>query len=594
MTSAKIGAIAPVVKRQGSVLKPELLDKLVHLRIERATGLVGRATLRFSDNGFGLSASDTFALGTAVSISEPDAGVLLEGTVTGIRLEQSARTLPELVVVIDDAGYKLTRGTSLSTYLNGRYSDVLSKMAQRHGLRPKIDAGRLTMSYLLQAGTDLAYLNAVTERTGLVWYVDDGPSLVVTKPELGTPAATLTLGENLREFSVRASGLRPTSVRVHGWDPDQQAEVLQESNAASWSGAPALAQPFLGDGPQRKLSAAVASVADVRAMTTDEGKELASARYQDWASAAVVARGRAEVDSAIKPGATVKLADAGPASGNYLVTAVEHLYDRGGFTTTFVAGPYRPAQLVDTLGPAAPSPGLAVSGLVVGVVSDCNDPDEAGRVKVRYTGVQGDVESPWARVVALGGGPDRGAVFQPEVRDEVLVGFEHGDTRRPVVIGGLYSKRNALPTDSKKSKYVADGQVNYRRITSRKKHTIEFADGTDPATQHILLVTGTAAHKLRLGADRFDIEVAQGKELTIKAGNAKFDINASGDVTIEGNNITIKAKLALELQGGTTAAVKGTTQTTVQGAQLQVKADGMASVEASGPLTLKGAVVGIN
>jgi hypothetical protein len=123
---------------------------------------------------------------------------------------------------------------------------------------------------------------------------------------------------------------------------------------------------------------------------------------------------------------------------------------------------------------------------------------------------------------------------------------------------------------------------------------IELGDGVGPDTQHILLAIGTAQHKLRLGADRFDIEVAEGKPLTIKAGSAKFDISAGGDVTIEGNNITIKAKMALSVEGGTTASLKGTTQAAVQGMQVQVKADAAASVEASGPLTLKGAIVGIN
>jgi uncharacterized protein YjlB len=140
---------------------------------------------------------------------------------------------------------------------------------------------------------------------------------------------------------------------------------------------------------------------------------------------------------------------------------------------------------------------------------------------------------------------------------------------------------------------VANGAVDYRRITSRKNHILEIADGNDPGTQHILLVLGTAAHRLRLGADRFDVEVGSGKPVTIKAGSAKFDINASGDVTIEGANITINATMALKLEGGTQATLKGV-QTAVQGTQVDVKADGVGNVQASGPLTLKGAMVAIN
>jgi len=589
MTTA-IGAIAPVIKREGAELEATALAKLVHLRVERSAGLTGRATMRFVDNGYTLSAGDIFALGKKIDITVPDGGSLLSGTVTGINLEQSSRGAPELVVVVDDAGYKLARGTQVTTYLNGTYDDVVRKIAGRHGMRADVKATGVTAEYVLQAGTDLAFLDMITERLGYVWFVDDGPTLVVKPFSAGAPAATLTLGEDLQQFSVRASGLRPTEVKVHGWNPDVQDDLVDQNPSPRASAVPELVKAYAGNGPTNSLTAASTAVADARPLTNAEAKTLATAYYEEWSAAAVVARGTADVSGALKPGATVQVKDAGPASGKYVVTSVEHIYDSTGFTTRFVSGPRRPSGLVDTLGAPAPDPGFAVSGLIIAIVTDCTDPDSAGRVKVRYTGVGNRVESPWARVVTLGAGPARGAVFSPEVNDEVLVGFEHGDTRRPVVLGGLYSKKNTLPTGEK---FVDGGNVKYRRITSRKNHILELADGDDPASQHLLLQLGTAQHKLRLGADRFDIEVAQGKPITIKAGEAKFDISASGDVTIEGTNISIKAKGNLDLEGVKTTA-KGTGQAIVQGAQVQVKADGVGSVEASGPLTLKGAVVAIN
>jgi uncharacterized protein involved in type VI secretion and phage assembly len=212
-------------------------------------------------------------------------------------------------------------------------------------------------------------------------------------------------------------------------------------------------------------------------------------------------------------------------------------------------------------------------------------------VKVKYAGVGAKIESPWARVVTLGGGGSRGVVFQPEVDDEVLVAFERGDTRRPVVIGGLFSEKNKLPTAGSG---VANGKVDYRRITSRKNHVIEIADGEKPADQHVLIKLGTVEHKLRLGADRFDIEVAQGKPVTIKAGSAIFDINAAGNISIEGKNVTIKADNNLLLQGGAKAVLESNAQVQVHGAKVDVKADGMGNIEAGGPLAIKGATVAVN
>jgi uncharacterized protein involved in type VI secretion and phage assembly len=590
MTSA-IGAIAPQIKVSQADLSEDWLDNLIQMRIARAASLMGRATLTFSDFGFSLSSSDTFTLGTAIVISEPTGGTLFKGTVTGVDLEQLPGSVPRLVVVADDDAYKLTRGTRTTTYLQGTYKQALTTLGGVVGLTMQVAESTLTMEYLLQSGSDLDFLNAVADRLGYAWWVDEG-TLIVKPLALGTSVATLTLGEDLLEFGVRASGLRPSMVSMHGWSPDQQNDVEDQNAAAAAATRPDFVQGYTGNRPSSQLSPAPTALTEPRPLTAAEAKMVANARYGDATSAAIVARGRGYVDSTIKPGVTITVNDAGPASGDYLVTEVEHIYDRHGFLTKFVSGSRRPAGLVDMLGRDAPDPGFVMPGLVVGVVTDNNDPDTAGRVKVRYTGVGAPVESPWARVVTLGGGAARGAVFNPEVNDEVLVGFEHGDTRRPVVIGGLFSKQNTLPTGNA---YVAEGKVNYRRIASRKNHIVEFADGEQPTQQHILLQLGTATHKLRLGADRCDLEVAEGKGLTIKAGSAKFDISSSGDVTIEGNNITIKGTMGVTVQAGTTATLKGDVDAVVQGAlEAKLKSDGIASAEASGILTLKGATVAIN
>lgn len=586
-----IGAIAPIVDIDGTTMPPNLLERLASVRVERAVGLVGRTTLRFIDGGFSVSAGAHFSLGTKVSISEPPRTKLFEGVVTGVSLDQRENGQPELTVIVDDAAYKLTRGTHIETYTNLSYADVIKKIAGRVGLSPDVESTTVVMDYLLQAGTDLEFLNVMTERAGLGWWVEGASTLKVKQLTIGAPATTLTLHDDLDEFAVRASGLRPTGVTVNGWNPDTQDEVKETSTTAPGP-TPQMLTKYVGSGPSGPLSAADTSVADHPALTADEASTVAKALLADWAAAAVVARGTADVNGKVDLGKTVAVADAGPASGNYLVTGVEHVYDRTGFFTKFTAGSARPASLVDTLGAPVASPGFVVPGLVVGIVTDNKDPDDAGRVKVRFTGVTGDIESPWSRVVTLGAGAKRGIVFQPEVNDEVLVGFERGDTRRPVVIGGLFSKKHGLPAGA--GEYLKDNKVNYRRITSRSNHMIEMADGTERTDQYILLLLGTAQHKVRLGADRFDVEVADGIPMTIKAGTAKFDISEAGDITVEGNNITIKAKQALNLQAQTQASLKGL-QVAVEGqTTVDVKSDLEASVQATGELALKGLTVMIN
>lgn len=75
-------------------------------------------------------------------------------------------------------------------------------------------------------------------------------------------------------------------------------------------------------------------------------------------------------------------------------------------------------------------------------VVSVDDPDGLARVQVRllgFDGVEGHDAPIWARVAVPFAGADRGAFFLPDVDDEVLVSFVHGDPAQPVVIGGLWN-----------------------------------------------------------------------------------------------------------------------------------------------------------
>lgn len=583
----ELSTLSPEISVNGSPLDGSA--ELVSARVERGLCVIARATLRFSDAGFRLSASDQFALGADVTMS---AGTteLMRGVVTGVSIAQNLAEGAEFVVTVDDKGCKLARAMAPATYLDMTYADVIKKICQDAGLTAKVSGSTLDQAnkYQLRTGSGLDYIDHVARRTGTVWWVEDS-TVHVAKAGTAAGEVQLALGVDLVRFSVRASGLRPTTSSVTGWDQQQQQPIVGKGTADA-SVSSAFVSKYLGTGPN-ELGDGSASTGDRFPMTASEADAVASALLDDSQAGAVVARGECWVNPAIEPGVTVKITDAGPASGSYLVSEVEHVLTGAGYYTRFVAGPRRPAGLVDTLGRPAPDPGLSIPGLIVGTVTDNADPDNDGRVKVKFTALDGAVESAWARVVTIGAGAQRGFVVQPEVTDEVLVGFEYGDTRRPVVIGGLFSPTNKLP---EAGNLVSQGKVDYRRITSRKNHVIEIADGEQPGTQYIKLGLGTAAHTLLLGTDKFAVEVAQGKPVTIKAGTAKFEISAAGDVTIEGNNITLKATQRVQVEGMAGALLKSDAQAQVQGAMLDLKGQASGNVEAGGVLSLKGGMVQIN
>ncbi|MGH9372629.1 MAG: phage baseplate assembly protein V [Vicinamibacterales bacterium] len=83
-----------------------------------------------------------------------------------------------------------------------------------------------------------------------------------------------------------------------------------------------------------------------------------------------------------------------------------------------------------------------ISGVAVGIVSDANDPAGRGRVRVRVPAVN-EASEAWAPTLTAPGasGPETGY----REGDEVLVAFEHGDARKPYVLGLLWSGKDTPP-----------------------------------------------------------------------------------------------------------------------------------------------------
>jgi len=132
-------------------------------------------------------------------------------------------------------------------------------------------------------------------------------------------------------------------------------------------------------------------------------------------------------------------------------------------------------------------------GVVVGVVTNTTDPDSLARVKVSYPWMADDAESPWARVVTPMAGNDRGLVCRPEVGDEVLVAFEHGDVRFPYVLGAVWNG-----TDKPPQNRGSDGDNNVRMIRSRSGHEIQLDDTS--GSEKIVIVDKSGSHKIELSS----------------------------------------------------------------------------------------------
>jgi uncharacterized protein involved in type VI secretion and phage assembly len=233
-------------------------------------------------------------------------------------------------------------------------------------------------------------------------------------------------------------------------------------------------------------------------------------------------------------------------------------------------------NILDLLLPEAGAESRAgkVYGVVVGVVTNNQDPEKMGRVKLQFPWLNQTDESNWARVATMMTGKDRGTWFLPEVGDEVLVAFEHGDVQFPYVVGSLWNGVDTPPRDN------ADGQNNERVIRSRSGHELIFGD--EGGKEKVEIKT-KAGHQILLD----DASGSEKITLVDKSGGNKIELDsAAGTVAFTGQNkISFKA---LEIE------ITADTKLTMKGAQVEITADADLKVQSSAMLTLKGSLVKIN
>jgi len=160
-----------------------------------------------------------------------------------------------------------------------------------------------------------------------------------------------------------------------------------------------------------------------------------------------------------------------------------------------------------------------------------------GRVKVRFPWMTDKQESDWVRVMAPAAGDKCGVFFMPEEHDQVLVAFSHSHIERSYVLGVLWSNASKPPDDDRAR----------RQIKSRSGHVITLDDTKD--AELISIVDKSGKNKIVLDAKNNTITIECGGDLTITAEGKLALKSKSGDVTIDGQNITLTANEQLTATG---------------------------------------------
>jgi len=188
-------------------------------------------------------------------------------------------------------------------------------------------------------------------------------------------------------------------------------------------------------------------------------------------------------------------------------------------------------------------------GGFIGRVVSVKDPSGRNRIQVRVYSVDGVSDQDgavWARVAVPFAGNNKGAFLFPDAGDEVLVIYLSGDSRFPVVIGGLWNGQDSAPDSFGGSGDSVD-RWTFTGKAGTKIAIVE--DSTGPTIQF----TTPAGLSGKMTDSDGSIEFHDANEtsvkidssgVTINAPTAEVQVTAASGVTVTAAQVTVDAAMA--------------------------------------------------
>ena len=569
------------IKIDGQDLPADAMDDLIEVSVETSLRLPDMFMIHLHDVDLRWVDEGPFVLGKEVEIAAlPEEGgeskVLIKGEITSLEPDFAEGALATLRLRGYDRSHRLHRGTHAQAFVQMTDSDIAERIAQDAGLRAEVDPTNEVYDHVMQDNqTHLEFLASRAQRIGYEVYVEDR-TLHFRSPSSDGGELEVEWGRQLRSFQPRQTlAEQVDEVIVQGWDPKTRDVVSGQATRGE-------AEPELGEGENggqvasQAFDSARRMIVDRIVHSQAEADALAQAILDDISGAYVEAEGLCYAQPELRAGKMLRVTGLGHRfSGTYLVTAATHIYRAGThFQTYFSILGRRPDGLYSQLS-RIPSHDNGRSGPVIGIVTNNNDPEDRGRLKVKFPWLSEDVESDWARLVAVGAGNERGLFCLPEVNDEVLVVFEHGDIGRPYVLGGLWNGEDAPPVPTDQA--LESGRVHRRMFKTRSGHVLTFVDDSDAG---VTLETA-GGHRLAFLDEGkvVQLETSGGHKIVLDDSSSKLSVESTRDLSVKSAaNLTLEAGAKLELKGAT----------------FTLSADGSGEVKSSGTLKVQGSLVQIN
>ncbi len=544
-----------------------------------------------SQSDFPLSNTNTFLPGKKVEIAAGYRGekevAIFKGVIVKQGLEIDQTQASKLIVEVTDEAVKMTLERKNGLFEKIKDSDLIGELISRNGLRKSVAATNTVNPEIVQYyASDWDLMLTRAEINGLIVTVAGGEVTVKAPDTRQAPVLNVDYGDSILDLDAEmdaATQFSSSAIKSFTWDPAEQKLIDSGPGAVTV------------EEPGNVSSATLAKVFGVKRFTQQTGAMVEKTSLKDWSSAELLKSKLSKIRGSVRfqgsakalPGKTLELEGLGERfNGKVFLSGVHHCLREGRWLTTAQFGlssKWFAAEAPHLAAPEASGQLPPIEGLQTGIVRKvAKDPGGEFRVLVSLPLLQAGSKGVWARLATFYASKKLGAVFYPEVGDEVVVAFMNQDPRYPVILGSVYSKK--LPP-----LYPPDDKNNKKAVTTRGKLELIFDD------KDKILEIKTPKHVIKMDDKSGAVSIKDGNKNTVSLSKGGIALESASNVKINAKgNITIKAGGNLKLTATANTTVEGLQISNKAKAKYSAKGNAQAEVTSTGILTVRGSLVKIN
>lgn len=580
------------LKIGGSLASPELMEDIIQVTVEESLhapsmfviavkndyfpgGKAERAWKHQNIMKIGEEVQIGFVASTteSPSFNQEEQDSIFKGEISAIETHFTERSQAPIIIRGYDTSHRLHRGRWNRSFQNMTDTDVVKKIAQEAGIEiGKVESSGIPHEYLFQQNqTNMEFLRERAARLGFELFVSDG-KLNFRKPSKDESLKLKWL-KDIDNFRVRVSSAEQVKeVEVRAWDYKAKKAIVSKANQAK-----VMTETQNGEGSQYsapfngKPKDPTMRVIDRPVSCAKEAETIAQSLFNELGGQFVYADARAEGNPKLRPGRVVELEEMGKHDGKYYITETRHTYFERIYQTDFSVRGLRNGNLLNTLSPPQRlQPGQTC---LIGIVTNNADPEGLHRVKVQFPSLTEEHESHWARVVSMGAGATRGFDWLPEVDDEVLVAFEHGDIHRPYVMGGVWNGQDAPPENVQNT--VVDGKVRLRTLKTTSGHQIQLVEEDKDSSKKGIYIHTKDNRKIEINdsCQKIIVTTSKGQIIELDDSSGSLSIQAKSEIALDAKTIKLTASgssielgsSGVNIKSSATVNISGTATVNVKG-----------------------------